>query len=184
MQKLFDLIDTLLAEREFKATDGAGCTEPAAAADGEGDPIPTASEPEGEHKDNENDPIPTASEPTVNADSVDAMIRDRVQVGMMGQALNLDGLESMKLMDAKKAVIKAVRPNMNLDGKSPVFIDGAYKMACAEVKARNVKDTNYQKRQMFNPATRADAKNGAGNGESAAERRQAMIDRTMKKEEK
>lgn len=184
MQKLFDLIDTLLAEREFKAADGAGCTEPAAAADGEGDPIPTASEPEGEHKDNENDPIPTASEPTVNADSVDAMIRDRVQVGMMGQALNLDGLESMKLMDAKKAVIKAVRPNMNLDGKSPVFIDGAYKMACAEVKARNVKDTNYQKRQMFNPATRADAKNGAGNGESAAERRQAMIDRTMKKEEK
>lgn len=194
MQKLFDIIDGLLAEREFKAADGADvCPEcgkdPCVCPNGdsEDDPIPTQEDGCGdENNDGEDDPIPTASEPSMNADSadaIDAIVRARVQVGMIGHTLNLDGLENMKLMDAKKAVIKAVRPTMNLDGRSDAYINVAYDMACSEVKAQSAKDTSYQKRQMFSGATRADAKSGVGNGESAAERRQAMIDRTNKKKE-
>lgn len=188
MQQLFDIIDGLLAEREFKKADGAGeCDpEPAPAANQDSGCEPAQDGCGGDNNDSEDDPIPTASEPSMNADSadaIDAIVRARVQVGMMGHALKLDGLENMKLMDAKKAVIKAVRPTMNLDGRSAAYINAAYDMACSEVKAQSEKDTNYQKRQMFNSTTHADAKTGAGNGESAAERRQAMIDRSTKKKE-
>lgn len=130
MQKLFDIIDGLLAEREFKVADSDDNPEPApdAQQDSEDDPVPTQDGDCGgeTQQDSEDDPIPTASEPKMNADSIDAMIRARVQVGMMGHALNLDGLENMKLMDAKKAVIKAVRPSMNLDGRSTAYINAAY----------------------------------------------------------
>lgn len=196
MKLLFDIIDTLLAEKDFDGDDNEEVSSSASAAtpavsspdaqqDSEDDPVPTQDGDCGgeTQQDSEDDPIPTASEPKMNADSIDAMIRARVQVGMMGHALNLDGLENMKLMDAKKAVIKAVRPSMNLDGRSTAYINAAYDMACSEVKALSAKDTGYQKRQMFNSATRADAKSGAGNGESAAERRQAMIERSNKKKE-
>lgn len=188
MQKLFDIIDTLLAEREFKK--GEGEAAPAAAdgeeCDGEEEAAPAAptapAAPDAEMKeDGDDEAIPSTEDGdlkgTVNADSVDRMVRARIQVGMMGQALNLDGLESMPLMAARKAVIKAVRPTLNLDGKSPAFVNAAYDMACDEIKDRKSKDTRYQKRQMFNKDSAAVETDTS----SASARRNEMIARQQKR---
>ena len=194
MQKLFDIIDTLLAEREFKkGSSEEKATAPAAAedcgenCDGEEEAAPAAptapAAPAAEMKeDGDDEAIPSTEDGdlkgTVNADSVDRMVRARIQVGMMGQALNLDGLESMPLMAARKAVIKAVRPKLNLDGKSTAFVNAAYDMACDEIKDRKSKDTRYQKRQMFNKDS-APAESETSSANAARDR---MMARQQRKE--
>ena len=191
MQKLFDIIDSLLAEREFKKTEGdCGETKAVAAADEEGEnafevtPATTTEEEDGEDETETAEPIAAPAEvktgETVNTDSIDAFVSAKIQVGMIGRSINLDGLETMKLMDARKAVIKAVRPRMNLDGKSDAYVNAAYEIACDEIRSRNVKDTQYQKRQMFNADTRKDS---AANEESATNARERMIARQQKKKE-
>ena len=179
MDILFDIIDTLLAQKAFDE-----CGEPQTKGDeGEGEDSlePTAKGDEGEEQkaDGEDDPIPTATPAdavpgaVMNADSVDAIVRQRVQVGVVGSMLNLDGIESMSLPAAKMAIIRAVRPGIRLDGKSAAYIDAAFDCAVADVKARSRKDTGYQKRQMFN----RDSAQDSGDGMSASARRQAMIER-------
>ena len=125
--------------------------------------------------DEEEVPAETGS---MNADSVDAIVRTRIQLGMIGRTLNLDGLENMSIMKAKKKVIKAVRPGIRLDGKGATFINAAYALACDEVKNLGKKDTAYQKKQMFNKnVSRADGKSVRSGAQSARER---MIKRMNK----
>lgn len=179
---LFNIIDTLLAERDFKAaaTDGEGCAA-GSECDGEGEGAPA----EEQKTDGDDDAIPNVTPAevpsTMNADSIDAIVRQRIQLGVIGQTLNLDGLENMPIMDAKKAVIQAVRPGIRLDGKSAVYIDAAFDCAVADAKTATRKDTGYQRQQMFN---RDSATQINDDGQSASARRQAMIDRQHKKEEK
>lgn len=182
---LCDIIDTLLAQREFDAE-----AEPAAQDPTVEEPAVKAADGEGEciEQDSEDDDIPSsapADEPMkMNADSIDAIVRQRIQLGMVGRSLNLDGLENMSIMQAKKAVITAVRPNMRLDGKSATFINAAYEMATAEVNSRGSSSVPAQKKQMFNQDSRiAESTN---TGDSAANARQRMMDRQMnkKKEDK
>lgn len=186
---LFDIIDTLLANADFQKADAEPTEEPAAteepaqtgAEDGEGegaeDPVIGAAV--AEDCDNTDTEEPAAGTPVsaVNADSVDAIVRTRIQLGMVGRKLNLDGLEMMRIVDAKKAIINAVRPGLRLDGKSPAYINAAYDMAVGTINADSVKDTNYQKQQMFNK----DGRNAAEPVEGSAAARQRMIDRRNKK---
>ena len=120
---------------------------------------------------------------TSNADGIDAIIRQRVKIGMIGKALNLDGVEDMSISAAKKAIIKAVRPEMRLDGKSDAFVNAAFEYAVADVESRSKKDVGYQKKQMFNRDSRTPVSNGVGSADSA---RQKMIERRQNraKEEK
>lgn len=130
MDILFDIIDTLLAQKEF---DEAGCTDPQT---DEGDDTTDENNDEGDddtdNQDSDDDPIPTATPAdhtqgeVLNADGIDAIIRQRVKIGMIGKALNLDGVEDMSISAAKKAIIKAVRPEMRLDGKSDAFVNAAF----------------------------------------------------------
>ena len=192
MDILFDIIDTLLAARDFDgscAKDSAGCVK-----DGTDEEVPPAitpakadeddeSVPMDENTDSDDDEVPSTNASEVgksvlNVDSIDAIVRQRVQLGIVGRALNMDGLENMNLMAAKKAVIRTVRPSLRLDGKSTAYINAAFDCACADVQARTRKDTSYQKHQMFNKDTRADSKNYA---DSSADARQRMIDRQIKK---
>ena len=179
---LLDIIDTLLAERDFNAATGDGCgpksdadeppvTEPAAEP---------ANDPEKQDSDDDVVPSTTPDEVKLNADSVDAIVRQRFQLGTVAQILNLDGLDTMPIMEAKKAVIAAVRPGIRLDGKSVSYIDAAFDCAVADAKKAVRKDSSYQKRQMFN----RDSAKPADDGMSAAARREAMIARHAKKEEK
>ena len=110
----------------------------------------------------------------MNADSIDRMIRTRVKLGIVAEKLNLDGLENMPLRAAKKAVIKVVRPSINLDGKGDTYINAMFDMACDDVKSRARKSTSYQRKQMFNgDSKRAFPKKGS----SAEDARQRMIER-------
>jgi hypothetical protein len=222
IQTLLDIIDTLLAERDFKAEKAADC-EDKVATDGEDEeapapevPVETVEEdeedPEEEeivadadeeeeepeededpellpdNEDGDDDDIPCAEAPAnrpaekLNADSVDAMIRTRVKIGIAAEKLNLDGLESLPVKSAKKAIIRAVRPGINLDGKSDAYINAAFDCACDDVKRTTRKDTRYQKKQMFNKdaaIVRENAKAG-----SAEDARQKMIQRLQTKREK
>ena len=202
MDILFDIIDTLLAEKAFDEADTTATEEKTDEGEevveeenlDEGEEIPVA---EGEETIAEDEDEETPAEPekvdnetastvdpaegkAMNADSVDAIVRQRVQLGMVGRILNMDGLETMKLMAAKKTVIKAVRPGLRLDGKSRAYINAAFDCAVADVMARSKKDTKYQKKQMFN----GDSRTVVAKGDSASAARERMIKRQFEKEDK
>lgn len=116
-----------------------------------------------------------------SADAIDRIVRQRVQMSKVGAKLGLVGLESMSHRDAKKAVIRAVAPSMRLDGKSDAYIDGAFNSAVETVNRRHRKDTNYQRKQMFN---RDSANARVERKTSATAARERMIKRMSKKEDK
>lgn len=192
---LFDIIDTLLAERDFASATSDGCgkgdgvcpecgQDPCVCPKGDSEGNGTHASPAEEAKaDGDEDVIPNATPAdvpsTMNADSIDAIVRQRIQLGMIGQTLNMDGLEAMPILAAKKAVIQAVRPGIRLDGKSAAYIDAAFDCAVADAKASTRKGVSYQKHQMFN----RDSAQPKDDGQSATARRQAMIDRQQKKKE-
>lgn len=191
---LYDIIDTLLAERDFGTkTDDCG-TEPTVSKDGEGEEQePKADEggeaavegekkEEGENTDDNDDPIPTFEAPKstsqMNADAVDAIVRQRIQLGMLGRTLNLDGVEMMSIPEAKKAIVLAVRPSARFDGKSETYIDAMFDMAVQEVRASTKKDTAFQRKQMFNKDSRMESHtDSADSGSSADAARLRMIER-------
>ena len=213
MDKLFDIIDTLLAERDMNTA------KPAAAADGEDDDLAECNNTDEDdeddltnkpasalkavngddddeddddlNEDEDDDDIPTTNEgnvssttvtePTSNMDSIDAIVRQRVQLGVAGSKLGIQGLENMKLSAAKKTVIRAVNPSIRLDGKSEAYINGAFAIAMNTVNAGSRKGTNYQKKQMFN---RDSASRRAADSTSADAARARMIERRMNKEVK
>lgn len=208
---LFDIIDTLLAEKAFdeaapeeegtENTDGEEETpaegeetatdegeeddETAAENADEGEDVPAeegedVAADEGEEgeedvaEDEDDEEVP-ADNGTMNADSVDRIVRTRIQLGMLGRTLNMDGLETIGIMAAKKKIIRAVRPGIRLDGKSATYINAAFDCAVAEIKQRSKKDTAYQKKQMFNGDGRSTKK--AAPKSSAASARERMIAR-------
>ena len=159
---------------------------PAKAQEDEDDEVGLPTE---ENTDGDDDDIPSTnakdvSKSVLNVDSIDAIVRQRIQLGIVGRALNMDGLENMKIMDAKKAVIRAVRPALRLDGKSKAYINAAFDCAVSDVKASTRKDTAYQVKQMFNQDGRTS--HPADDGESSVTARQRMIARQQnkKKEDK
>lgn len=202
---LFDIIDTLLAEKAFDdATEEMEDTnkdeddetlpteENEDDEDGEEEDVDVTDEDDEEEEENldddeepdencdddEEEPIPTKKE-TLNTDSVDRIVKERVAVGMIGRTLNLDGLENMPLMAAKKKVIKAVRPNLRLDGKSKAFINAAFKLSCDDVNSRARKSTSYQAMQMFNADSR-DFGRRTVDKDAASRARERMIARQRK----
>ena len=105
-------------------------------------------------------------------------IRNHMIMGNIGRQVGLKNLEYKDIKSAKIAIIKAVRPDMRLDGRSDAYINGAFDNARKSIKARKVKDTAYQKRQMFNKDSRDDARVEKN---SAADARRRMIERQAKK---
>ncbi len=163
IEMLMDIIDTLLAEREAHAD--AADEEPEEDPEEEIEPMEieseTADDPEKnfeeEHEDSscgkkrhdeDDDKAEEEEEELFNLDEVDEIVRQRVELGLVGRELNLDGLENMKISEAKRAVITAMRPSMRLDGRDDAFINAAYEYALDDLHSN--KDVNYQKKQMFN----------------------------------
>lgn len=105
-------------------------------------------------------------------------IRNHMIMGKIGREIGLKDLEMKSIRDAKIAVIKAVRPDMRLDGKSDAYINGAFDNARRSIKARKVKGTSYQKRQMFNKDSRDVVRSDKS---SAMDARQRMIERQKNK---
>lgn len=206
---LLDIIDTLLAKQDFgKNEDGTDCdlnkdSNPDELetlkkdSDEEEEEDDTFEEDEDDQEEEKKPAAPTFGEDAddeeeetdnpfaskkekLNTDSVDRIVRQRIKMGMIGQKLHMDGLENMSIMNAKKAIVKAVRPSIRLDGKTPAYINALFDMACDEINRKPMNSTDAQRARMFNKR-RMDSRD---TGDSSVSARQRMIDRQNKKEDK
>ena len=111
----------------------------------------------------------------LNKDSVDKRIRERVSILRMADRLHLDGVDRLSNLEIKKRVIKAVNPNVRLDGKSKGYINYAYQYAI-DNSVIGKKDVSFQRMQMSGRLNHdsADMRNGLT---AAQEARQRMIQR-------
>ena len=150
IQKLLDFIAQLQAKIDF---DEASAEEEAK-TDGEGENA-EANADEGEHQE---DPL--------NMDSIDAYVNQKIELIRLGDKLNMDGLDTMKPTEAKKAIIKKVHPNIRLDGKGSAYINAMFDIAKESVGKR--KDVDYQRQQMFRGDS---AHNKPVDGQNEARRR-------------
>lgn len=162
--ELIGLLEAAEAKSDFEKAptaqaDGAGCGTDK--ADGEDPTNANAAEPA----------------KAVNADSK-SEAAEWLRIARAADKLNLDGdsILSMSKTDAKKTIIKAVRPDMRLDGKSETYINAAYDLSVKEIGSR--KTTDDQRKQMFNTDGAkkfAEKINQAPTG--AAQARQRMLDK-------
>ena len=164
IQKLLDFIAQLQAKIDFDEA-----SEPKAEnnADEEG-----AEEASQEEKKDE----------SVNMDSIDAYISQKIELIRLGDKLHMDGIDAMKPMDAKKAIIKKVNPNIRLDGKDKAYIDAMYDITKESIGKR--KGVDYQRQQMRGDGMEKGVRK-APDAQSAAAKRAGMIarmDGTDKKE--
>lgn len=210
IKTLCDIIDTLLAQKAFDEADEEqkSAVEPTEEnEDGDVDEVETlkgdgVEEEEEENMDGEEEeenmdcgdncnkdsddedtqPGQNTDLKQLNTDSIDKIVRERVKVGIIGRKINMDGLEDMSLKAAKKAIIRAVRPAIRLDGKSDSFIDALYACCADDINARSTKDTQYQKRQMFNKDA-AEAMKPAKLESTSARERMIASQRKINKED-
>lgn len=176
---LLDVIDELQAANDMSA---AGGDNPDKNDDGEDDPdadsdeddIDSNTDDEDDLKGDEDDDGKNGS---VNMDSIDRLVgkrlRDYLDVCRVADRLNLDGVESMSLIDARKTVIRAVNPRLRLDGKSNAYISAAYDMAKQNVASR--KKVDDQRRRIM--ASRNQDSIDGGAVSSASTAREKMIEK-------
>ena len=150
IQKLLDFIAQLQAKIDF---DEASAEEEAK-TDSEGE---TAEANADEEEPQEN---------PLNMDSIDAYVNQKIELIRLGDKLNMDGLDTMKPTEAKKAIIKKVHPDIRLDGKGSAYINAMFDIAKESIGKR--KDVGYQRRQMFRGDS---AQNKAVDGQNEARRR-------------
>lgn len=165
IQKLLDFIAQLQAKIDF---DEASSEE--TNTDEEGDPQPEAAPAEEKKKE------------SLNMDSIDAYVSQKIELIRLGDKLHMDGIDAMKPMDAKKAIIKKVNPNIRLDGKDKAYIDAMYDITKESIGRR--KGVDYQRQQMRGDGMEKGARK-APDAQSAAAKRAGMIarmDGTDKKE--
>ena len=105
---------------------------------------------------------------TIKMDSVDKVVKERLKLARIGDKLNMDGLEDMNPITAKKAIINRVLPEMRLDGKGKAYLNAAYDIALTRIDTMEKRSTDYQRRQAV---ARADSANDTKpSAESARER--------------
>ena len=100
---LLGVIDKMKAEQDMSAAADEGEADPEKADEGETDPEKTDEEDPESTDEGETDPEKTDEEDPVremNADSIDALVRTRVEIGRLGDMLNLDGLDSLSTKEA------------------------------------------------------------------------------------
>lgn len=116
----------------------------------------------------------------MNMDSVDQIVRQHLEIARLGDKLGLKGLDTFPVKSARKRIIKAVQPDLRLDGKDSAYIDAAFDIARSIIAKRKPSGTDAQRKTMFSPAqSRFDGTNKSAS--SAA--RDRMIAR-MKGEDK
>lgn len=189
---LLSAFDSMLAQRDFDSTN-----EPETPTeDSENTPPAEGNDPpqtEEENKDTIGEPAAPATpaapagegsganvELKVSMDSIDRIVSERLSILRMGDKLNLDGLETLPIREAKAAIVKAVKPGMRMDGMSDDYVNAAYDMAVASVNAR--KSTDRQREQMTS-GRKTNFDSAPSHSGSAADRRNAMIDRNQKRKD-
>ena len=166
IQKLLDFIAQLQAKIDF---DEASESETKAENNADEEGAEGASQEE-------------KKEESLNMDSIDAIVSQKIELIRLGDKLHMDGIDAMKPMDAKKAIIKKVNPNIRLDGKDKAYIDAMYDITKESIGKR--KGVDYQRQQMRGDAAEKGTRK-APDAQSAAAKRAGMIarmDGTDKKE--
>lgn len=166
IQKLLDFIAQLQAKIDF---DEASESETKAENNADEEGAEGASQEE-------------KKEESLNMDSIDAIVSQKIELIRLGDKLHMDGIDAMKPMDAKKAIIKKVNPNIRLDGKDKAYIDAMYDITKESIGKR--KGVDYQRQQMRGDAAEKETRK-APDAQSAAAKRAGMIarmDGTDKKE--
>ena len=178
---LFDIIDTLLAKQDFDAADEE--VEEVAEEEEKMDEVDDLEKLKGDADEDEEvveeeeefDGDDCGKEKRMDS-AASRAIRNHMMMGKLGRQVGLKNLEFKDLKSAKIAIVKAVRPDMRLDGKSDAYINGAFDNAKKSIRARKAKGVSYQKRQMFNQ----DSRSSGIEKDSAAGARQRMIERLNK----
>ena len=169
---LLGIIDKMKAAHDMKevldeCTPGTGPNK-----NDEGEPVV---EPD-KKDEGESTPATADTKNELNADSIDSVVRTRVEIARIGDKLNMDGLDNMGIRDAKKKIILAVNPSMCLDGKRDSYIDAAYDVAKSSIM--RPKDVAYQRMQMAGMAPSGVVRqDGKDDERSAMTSRQKMIER-------
>lgn len=179
IEALLEVIDELQAASDMSAADGDDVTEN---EDEDDAPDENLDEDEPEENADEDDANEDEEDGPVNMDSVDRLVgkklRDYLDVCRVADRLNLDGVENLTLVNARKKVIAAVNPKLRLDGKSNAYINAAYDIAKQSVSNR--KKVDGQRRQIMK-GRNLDSVDAGGTGSSAASAREQMIERRENK---
>lgn len=158
IQTLLDCYDAMEAERDLAAS-SAEANDCKALDDENGE------EPAAEEAEDCGD---------IHKDSADEY-HEKLKVVRVGDKLNMDGIDDLSLIDMKKAIIKKVRPAINLDGKRDAYVNTAYDLIVSEVEGLK-KDVEYQRRQMMGMALNLDGIEPQGMTAAQAAR-EAMLKR-------
>lgn len=176
IEALLDVIDELQAANDMSVTDGDDPNY-----DGEEENL---DEGDSEENTDEDDSNEDEEDNPVNMDSVDINrlvaknLRDYLDVCRVADRLNLDGVENLSLVNARKKVIGAVNPKLRLDGKSEAYITAAYDIAKQSVSDR--KKVEKQRKQIMKNRNFDNVDTG-NIGSSAASAREKMIERRENK---
>lgn len=176
IEVLLNVIDELQAASDMSAADE---DDPNCDGDDEGENI---DEGDSEENTDEDDANEDDKDGSVNMDSVDRAVdkrlRDYLDVCRVADRLNIDGVENLSLVNARKKVISAVNPKLRLDGKSEAYITAAYDIAKQSVANRRKVDG--QRKQIMK-GRNFDSIDAGSAGSSAASARENMIARRENK---
>lgn len=176
IEALLNVIDELQAASDMSS---AGEEDPNCDGDDEGENL---DEGDPEENTDEDDTNEDEEDGPVNMDSVDRLVdkrlRDYLDVCRVADRLNLDGVENLSLMNARKKVISAVNPKLRLDGKTEAYITAAYDIAKQSVANRRKVDG--QRKQIMK-SRNLDSVDTGVTGSSAASARDKMIARRENK---
>lgn len=104
--------------------------------------------------------------PTMNADSIDTIVRARTAMSKLGEKYHIDGLDDLSMSDAMRKVVAFATPGIRLDSESE--LKGAFKVAVATLKSQKTIDD--QKAQMY-----SGVRNDSSEKSQADSARQRMI---------
>ena len=139
-------IDSLLQVIAGLMARGDNDDTPKTQEDSEEEPVQKDSEADPPQGDGDGD-----KSGTMNMDSADYIVRQRLEVARLGDKLGLSGLETLSLPSARKRIIKAACPGLRLDGKDTSYLEAAFDLARSEIAKRKPRGTDHQRKQMFDP---------------------------------
>ena len=116
---------------------------------------------------------------TYSIDKINQIVSERLNLGRLGDRLNLKGLETLRPFEAKKRLILALKPGLRLDGKGAAYINTAFDIAVQELSRR--KDTGYQRGQIFSYDGISAADTGKSKAQAARENMLAIMKNGGKK---
>ncbi len=160
IDSLLGIIEEMTAKQDFDSADDGSDDD--TNADGDDD-----------NSDCDNNDGDESKSANLNMDSVDKLVSQKLALCRLGDALRMDGIEGMSIPEAKKAIIRKVKPSIRLDGKSNSYIDAMFDIVKSSVTEK--KSTDGQRAQMFNADGRSKVQ---PMGESSASQARArMIER-------